>query len=193
MRLRRLVWIVTLDAIGGGKWLPLVCLDEGCILGIVTIKAEGRSALGQVIVELDLSLLADLMGDVASLATHIQRCVTAALVGDVQPLLVAGEAQIFACAAGSWLQQLVLVGCRVRVMTLEAVADRWRMDRALKISGILIGVTGEAQGVRCRGDELYARDVFCHADFVAACASGGNGRVDRFALGFVPVTLNALG
>jgi hypothetical protein len=46
-------------------------LDQARVLGIVAIEAQRRRRLGQVIVKLDLALLADLMGDVAGLATHI--------------------------------------------------------------------------------------------------------------------------
>ena len=93
--LRRLVRIVALHAIGGGERLALVRLDQARILGIVAIEAQRRSRLGQVIVELNLALLADLVGDVASLATHVQRGVPAALLGNVQSLLVAGQAEVF--------------------------------------------------------------------------------------------------
>src|SRR5208283_475083 len=37
--LRRLVRIVALHAIGGGERLPLMCLDQACVLGIVAIDA----------------------------------------------------------------------------------------------------------------------------------------------------------
>ena len=107
--LRRLVRIVALHAVGGGERLPLVRLDQARVLGIVAIEAQRRSRLGQVIVELDLALLADLVGDVASLATHVQRGVPAALLGNVQSLGVAAQAEVLVGAARSRLQQLVLV------------------------------------------------------------------------------------
>jgi len=38
MRLRRLVRIVTLHAIGSSKWLPLMRLDQGRVLRVVAVK-----------------------------------------------------------------------------------------------------------------------------------------------------------
>jgi len=159
----------------------------------VTIEAERRSGLRQVIVKLDLSLLADLMGDVASLATHVQRRVAAAFVGDIQSLLVAGEAQVFFRAAGSRLQQLVLIVRGMRIVAFEAITPRRRMDRTFQVGDVLVSVAGQTERIGRGGDELYACDVFRYADFMAACASGGNGRVDCLALGLVFVTLDALG
>ena len=175
--LRRLVRIVALHAIGGGERLALVRLDQARVLRIVAVEAQRRSRLGQVIVELDLALLAGLVGDVAGVAAHVQRRVPAAFLGNVQSLVVAGQAEIFVGAARSRLQQLVLVVRLVRVVALEAIAHRRRMDRAFEVGGVLVGVAGEAKRVRGGGDQLHAGDIFVHPDFVAACATGRDGRV----------------
>src|ERR1035441_9278018 len=106
---RRLMRIVALHTIGGSERLPLMRLNQTCRPWIVAIEAQRRSRLGQVIVELDLALLADLVGDVASVATHVQRRVPAAFVGNVQSLLVAGQTEVLVGPARSRLQQLVLV------------------------------------------------------------------------------------
>jgi hypothetical protein len=132
------------------------------------------------------------MGDVASLATHVQRRVPAALVGHVESLLMAGEAQVFVRAARRWLQQLVLVIGRMRIVTLEAIADRGRMNRSLQFGCILVGVAGKTERVGRCGDQLDTSDVFRHPHFVATGATGRDGRVDCLTLGFVLMTFNAL-
>src|ERR1039457_6313923 len=143
--LRRLVRIVALHAIGGGERLPLLRLDQAGVLGIVAIEAQRRRRLGQVIIEFDLALLADLVSYVASLATHVQRRVTAALLRNVQSLLVAREAEVLVGPTRSWLQQLVLVVGSVRIVTLEAIANCRRMDRAFQVGGVLVGVAGKTK------------------------------------------------
>src|SRR3974377_1779484 len=96
--------IVTLHAICSGERLTLVRFDEGRVFGIVAVKAQRRSRLGQVIVEFDLALLSDLVGNVASLATHIPRGVPAALLRNVDALLVTGQTQVLVGAARRRLQ-----------------------------------------------------------------------------------------
>src|ERR1039457_3076953 len=186
--LRRLVRVVALHAIGGGERLPLMRLDQARVLGIMAIEAQRRRRLGQVIVELDLALLADLMGDVASVATHIQRGVPAAFVGNVESLRMAGQAEVFVGPAGSRYQQLVLVVAGVRIVTLEAITNGWRMNGALQVGSVFVGVAGEAERVWRRSDELDASDVFGHPHFVATRATDRNGGMDCLAFGFVLMT-----
>jgi len=81
----------------------------------------------------------------------------------------------------------------MRVVTLEAIPNCRGMNRTLQVSSVLISMARKAKGVRRSSDELYARDVFRYSDFMATCASGSNGRVHCLALGFVFVTLDALG
>ena len=90
LRLRRLVRIVTLNAIGCGEWLSLVRLDQAGIFHIVAVDAERRSGFGEVVIELQLARLARLVNGVAGLAAHVQRHVPAAFLRDVEPLRVAG-------------------------------------------------------------------------------------------------------
>lgn len=77
-------------------------------------------------------------------------------------------------------------------MTLRAITDCGRMDRALDLRWILVSVTGEAQ----RGDrgcgQLDPRDIAIDAHFVARQATHGNRRVDSFALRLVLMAFKAL-
>src|SRR5208283_116082 len=187
------MWIVALHAVSGGERLALVRFDECCVFGIVAVKAQGRRGFGQVIVELHLALIAALVDDVARIASHVERSVAAARAGNVQSLLVTSEAEVLVRAAGSRLQQLVLVGCGVRIVALKAIPNCRRMDRTFDVSGVLVGVACETERVRRRGDQLYASDVFRHPDFVATGAAHGDGRMDCFPPSLVFVTLDALG
>ena len=191
VRLRGLMRIVTLDAIGGGEGLSLVRLQQVGGGWIVTIEAERRRRLGQVIVELLLAFLARLVGSVAGVATHIERGVAAALLGNIQSLGVALKAEILAFVAGGRLQQLILVVRLMRAVALDAVANRRRMNRSLDGSRVHVGVTGDAKRLRRRGDQLNASDVFAHPDFVTTGAARCYGGMNELALGFVFVTLNA--
>ena len=48
----------------------------------------------------------------------------------------------------------------VRIVTLEAIAHRRRMDRAFQVGGVLVGVAGKAKRVGRCGDQLHASDIF---------------------------------
>ena len=75
----------------------------------MAVEAESRRGLGEMIIELLLALLTNLVGRVTSLATHIERSVTAAGGGNVKPLCVAGQAEIVILGrTRGWLQQLEL-------------------------------------------------------------------------------------
>ncbi len=60
-------------------------------------------------IEFGLTDLAGLVRDVAGVAAHIERGMTAAFGGDVNALLVAAQAKILFLIAGRRLQQLILV------------------------------------------------------------------------------------
>src|SRR5271166_3771955 len=130
--------IVALHAIGSGERLSLMRLDQARVLGIMAIDAQCRSRLGQVIIEPDLALLADLVSDVASVAAHIQRRVPNALLRNIESLLVAGQTEVFVGTARRRLEQLVLVCRSVRVVTLEAIAHCGRVNRTLEFSEVLV-------------------------------------------------------
>jgi hypothetical protein len=131
--------------------------------------------------------------NVAGLATHVERGVTAAFLRDVQSLGVAREAEIIFLFSRSRLEQLVLVRRDVRIMAGQTIPHRRRMNIALDLGGVFIAVARQAELVGCRGDELDASDVFVDPHFVARRASQGDRRVHRFALRLVLVALQALG
>jgi len=192
--LRRLVRIVALDTVGRRERLPLVGLDQIGRARIVTVQAQCRWRLGEVVIKLDLALLADLVGHVARLATHVQGRVTTALLGHIEPLVVTGEAKVVGFTGpGCGQQQLILVIGSMRAVTFEAVAHCWRMDRTLQISGIHIGVACYAERLWSRCDELDPGNILVHPNFVTARATGRDGGMNKLSLRFVLVTLNALG
>ena len=193
LRLRRLVRIVALYAVGGGERLSLVRLDQVRRSRIVTVEAQRRARLGQVIIELLFALLANLVGDVAGVAAHIQRRVPAAFLGNVDALVMAGEAEVLCLVSRRRLQELILVVGLMRIMALQAIANRRGMNCPVKAGGVHIGVAGNAERLRSGGDQLYAGDVFINPDLVTARTSGGDGRVDVLAFCFVLVTLDAFG
>jgi hypothetical protein len=94
MLLRRLVRIVAGKAVRFIERLTLVRLDKGRIFRIMTIDAKGRSILGQVEIEFALTALAGFVGYMAGIAAHVQGGVTAAVLGDIDPDLMAAQAQV---------------------------------------------------------------------------------------------------
>jgi len=192
--LRRLMWIVALNGIRVAEGLTVVRLDQVRVFGVMTIQTEGRRCLRQVIVEFQFAALARLVRRVAGLATHIERRVAAAVLGNVHTFVVAAKAKVlvFGAAAG-WLQQLVLVRRAVRIVTLDAIANGRGMHLSVNLSGILVGVASDAERLRCGGYQLYAGDIFVDADLVAARAAHLNRRMDVGTFTFVFVALKALG
>src|SRR5208282_2317261 len=104
LRQRRLVRIVALRTSSRSKGLPLVSLDEGCILDVVAINAKRGDGLRQVIVELLLALFANLVRRVAGVASHVESRVATAFLWNIRPLSVAGEAEIVFLVARGRLQ-----------------------------------------------------------------------------------------
>ena len=188
---RRLVWIVALHAIRGGKRLILVRLLQIGALRVVAIDAQRRWRLGQVIIKLDLARFAGLVRDVARLAAHIQGHVPAALRRRVQSNSVAREAKIFFLVARAGLNQLKFVIALMRIVTLQTVALGGIVDRALDVCRILVGVAGEAQRGCRGGDQLDARHILINTDFVAAGAARGYRGVDVLPFGFIRVAFQA--
>jgi len=60
------------------------------------------------------------------------------------------------------------------------------------LRGVFVTVTGQAQFVRDCGDQLHPRNIFVDPNFVTTGASHRNGGMNRLALGFVCVALEAL-
>jgi len=190
---RRLVWIVALRAIGRGKGLFPVGLDQRGVFDVMAADAKRGNGFGQVVVELLLALFANFVGRVATVASHVQSGVTAALFGNVEALSVAGEAKIVLLIAGHGFQQLILIVGSVRVMAFDAVADGGRMDRPFQRGRVLIGVAGDAERLRRRGRELYPGDVFIDSDLMAGQATHRDCGVDELSLRFILVAFQAFG
>src|SRR4051812_31205911 len=149
--------IVALHAVGGGERLSLVSLDQGRVFGVMAIQAERRRGLRQVVIELLLAAFTGLVGEVAGFAAHVEGSVAAALLGNVQSLGMAAEAEVLVLVAGGCLQQLELVVGLVRIMTLHAIANCGRMNLAFEVGGIVIGVAGQAERLRGGGNQLNTR------------------------------------
>lgn len=184
---------MTLHTIRGAEWLSLVGLNQVGRGGVVAIEAKRRRGLGQMVVVLNLALLASLVGYVTGLAAHIEGCMPAAFVRNVHPLGMALEAQVLALISGVSFDQLVLVVGLMRVMALDAVPDCGRMYGSLQISGVFVGMAGNTNRRRTGGDQLYAGNVLANPDLVTARATHCDGGVNELAFGFVFVALDAFG
>ena len=79
----------------------------------------------------------------------------------------------------------------MRIMTLHAIPDRWRMHGLGGIELFLV-MAAQAQRLRGRSRQLDSRDVFGDAHFVAAQASGRDRRMHGFAFALIFVALQAL-
>ena len=168
LRRRRLMRIVALRAICLLKWLIVVRLLQCRIFHVVTIDAQRWSGFSQMKIKLRLPHFADFMRRVAGVTAHVERGVTAALRRNVQALRVAIETKVRALVSRSRFQQLVFVVALMGIVALDAIAHRRRMHRAFQRRRIFLRMAGQAHGLRRRGDQLYARDVFVDANFVAA-------------------------
>jgi len=91
------VRIVTAHAISRGERLVLVRLLQIGALHVVAINTECRWRLGEMEVKLDFPHLSRLMRRVAGIAAHIEGRMPAAFLGNVQPGLVAAQAEVFLC------------------------------------------------------------------------------------------------
>lgn len=89
------VGVVTAHAIRGLEGLVLVRLLQVGTLDIMTVEAQRRRRLGEVIVELDFPDLSRLMCGVAGIATHVESGVPAAFLGNIEAGRVATKAEVF--------------------------------------------------------------------------------------------------
>ena len=104
-RTLRFMRIVASHAIGLFEWLIVMSLFQIRTRCVMAIKTKGWSRFGEVVIEFALADFASLMGDVASAAPHIECCVAASALRDVDTDLVATQAQIFIfIVAFSWLK-----------------------------------------------------------------------------------------
>ena len=140
----RLMRIVALEAVGGGEGLVVMGFLQVCILRIVAIKTERRCSLGQVELVFRGWRGTGFVGDVAGVASHVERGMTAAFRGHIQPGGMATAAEVFFRIAGDGLEELILIVTAMRIVARETVANRRGMDRALDVGRLLVSVAGNA-------------------------------------------------
>ena len=117
----------------------------------------------------------------------------APLFRDVQPGVVAGEAQILVRLTGNRLQQLVLIVRTVRIVTRDTIANRRTVNSSLDLGGILIGVALKAK-FSCRwGSELYVGGISGDPHLVAAGTSDRNCGMYGLALRLSVVAFKTFG
>ena len=93
--LRRLVRIVTGDAIGFCERLPLVRFDQVLVVRIVTVEAKRRRGLSEMKCELGIRFVARLVRDVTGVASEIENVMPASSLGRIQTCLVTVETEVF--------------------------------------------------------------------------------------------------
>lgn len=185
--------IVALQAVRGREWLVLVSLLKFRILRVMTVNTQCRCCLGQMEFVLHRRLCPRLVRQVARIAAHVQRRMSAAALGYIQTRLMTRQTQILFCVAYRRFQKLILVVARVRIVASQAIPYRWRMNRPLDVRWLLVVVTCEAKiRRRCR-DQLDARHLFIDSNLMATQAAHRYRRMNRFPLILVIVTLKALG
>jgi len=192
LRLRRLVRVVALQAVRAGEWLVLMRLLQSRILCVMALDAQRRYIFLQVCFKLDLSALAVFVRDMAGVASHVERSVPAAILGNIYADVVAAQAEIlFASGPGYRLAQLNCVVGLVRVVALHAIADCRRMD-GLPYLNFLVVVAAEAEGLGCGSGQLDPGDIFVDPNFMTAQASGGDCRVNCLSFALIFVALETL-
>ncbi len=188
----RFVRIVAGDTIGFFEWLILMRFGQLRVLRVVTIEAQRRTRLFQVLREFPVAARTSFVSFVTGVATHVQRDMAAAFFGSVCADGVAAQTEVFFDFTRSRLQQLIFVFAAVRIMALEAVANGGLVHDAVDLGGILVIVTVETKCCDRRCDQLDAGDVLIDADFMATRASSGHGRVHTFPFCFISMTFQAL-
>jgi hypothetical protein len=131
--------------------------------------------------------------NVASIATHVEGCVSATLCRNIQSGRVATQAEVLLLIARLRLQQLVLIIGDVRVVALEAISRRRWVNLTFDVGGIFVGVAGKTQSVGSGRDQLDVGYISNGADLVAAGATHRDGGVHRLAFGLIFVTGQASG
>jgi hypothetical protein len=89
------VGIVTAHAIGRLKRLILVRLLQVRALDVMTIYTERGRRLGEMKIEFGLANLSRFVGNVASVAAHVERGMAAAFLRHIQPGGMAAQAEVF--------------------------------------------------------------------------------------------------
>ena len=89
------MWIVTAQAIRRLEWLVLMRLLQVVAFYVVAIDAKRWGRLGEMIVELSLAHLTRFVRDVAGVAAHVEGCMPAAFLGNIEAGRVATKAEVF--------------------------------------------------------------------------------------------------
>ena len=186
--------VVAGETVGSGERLVVMRLSEVGILSIMTVKTQRGCVLGQVIIEFAFARATGFVRDVACVAASIQGGMPAAVFRNVHAYPMTRKTQIlvFVCSGFS-LQQLVLVVRSMGVVAPETVADGRGMNTSTNLSRVFVAMALETELYGGRRDQLDVRGSLGGADLVAAQTAGGDGRVDRFALRFVCMALDAFG
>ncbi len=184
--------VVTGQTIRRAEGLILMRLLQPGVLYVMTVEAKRRNRLGQMKTVVEGQLGARLVRDMAGVAAHVERGVTASLLWNIHALVVAGEAEIVFLVARHRLQQLELVVGGMRIVAGQAIAHSGLVDRALDLGRILVCVTSQAELVRNGCGQLNASDIFINANFVAAQATSRDRRVNCLSFALVLVALQAL-
>lgn len=185
---------MTAKAISLREWLVVMRLAEVGVVRVVTINAQRRRVLREMELEFPTGTLTRFVRHVTGGAAHIQGGVTTALLGRIYSGVMAGETEILGLAGtGHIFKQLVFVIGAVRIVALKAISRGRGVDLPLDLTGILVGVTLQTEAEWRGGRQLNAGDFFVATHFVATEAPGRHRRMHRLTLGFVLVTLGALG
>lgn len=184
--------IVAAQAIRLLKGLAVVGLDDRRILRIVTGDTKRRGIFRQMEVKLAFTSLASLVCHVAGIASHVQRGVTAAVLGDIDTNLVAGKAKVrILSVSADRLEQLVPVVGSVRLVAFHTVANCRSVNLAFNIRSFFVSVAGDTERYGSGGDQLGAGNVFIDPDLVTTGTPHGNRRMNRLALGLIFMALRA--
>jgi|SRR5450631_1345938 len=185
--------IVALQAVRSCEGLVVVRLLNFCILCIMAIQAERWGCFSEMEPILRCWLSPGLVRQVACVASHIERGVSAALFRNIRSGLVAIEAQVILSISRRRFAELILVVGGVRIMACKTIANRRRVHGSLYVARFLVSVAFETKRVRSGGDEFDTGDVFVDSHFVATHAAHCHSGVDGFAFPFLRVAFKALG
>jgi len=139
LRFRRFVRIVALQTVRRFERLILMCLLQASIFRVVALDTKRRNIFLQVRREFDLVAIAVFVSQVAGVAAHIESCVTASVLRNIDSDVVAGKAKVLVTGrARCRLQQLLWIVRLMRIMALNAIPDRGRMDRLAGLYLLLV-------------------------------------------------------
>src|ERR1700756_1557288 len=132
------------------------------------------------------------MRQMAGIATHVEGGVATPVLRDIDPDVVAGQAEVFfARCPGCRFHKLHGIVRLVRIVALHAIAHCRRMHRLPSLHLLLV-VAAEAKRLGRGRDQLDPRHIPVDPDFVAAQAPRRDRRMNRLSFALVFVALQAL-